>query len=110
MADEMRQRILEILKRPKVARDRNFCDDIDRAINSACHNTSEGFYKFKHKLFAASLRVARGELGEIRDQLEAAAQKQYVEPKEYAELENLCRRALAANGGMLRFLDNSRDP
>ncbi len=110
LADELRQRVLEILKRPAVKNDWKFCDDIDRAVNSACHNTSEGFYKFKHKMFAASLRIARGELGETRDQLEAAAQKNDIDDKEHRELDALCRRALGANGGMLRFLDNNPDP
>jgi four helix bundle protein len=110
LADELRQRILQIVKRPNVERDRKFCDDIDRAINSACHNTSEGFYKFKHKQFAASMRIARGELGEARDQLEAAAQKKYIDREEHEELEALCRRALGASGGLIRFLDNNPDP
>jgi four helix bundle protein len=109
LADQLRQRILQIVKRPKVARDQNFCDDIDRAINSACHNTAEGFYKFKHKPFAASLRIARGELGETRDQLESAAQKTYIDVQEHQELESLCKRALAANGGLIRFLDTHPD-
>jgi four helix bundle protein len=109
LADELRQRVLEIIKRPNAARDKNFCDDIDRASNSACYNTSEGFYKFKHKPFAASLRIARGELGETRDQLEAAAQKKYVTTTEHAELDALCRRALGANGGLIKFLDDHPD-
>jgi four helix bundle protein len=110
LADELRQRVLHILKRPQVARDRKFCDDIDRSTNSACHNTAEGFYKFKHKLFAASLRIARGELGEARDQIESASQKAYIDAKEHTELESLCKRALGANGGLIRFLDTHPDP
>ena len=110
LADELRQRVLQIVRRPKVACDREFCDDIDRASNSACHNTAEGFYKFKHKPFAASLRIARGELGETRDQLDSAAQKGYIDKKEHNELEALCKRALGANGGLIRFLDTHPDP
>jgi four helix bundle protein len=109
LADELRQRILDIIKRPNAARDRSFCDDIDRSSSSACHNTSEGFYKFKHKPFAASLRIARGELGEARDQLEAAAHKKYITEAEHAELDALCRRALGANGGLIKFLDEHPD-
>ena len=110
LADELRQRVLEIIQRPKAARDKKFCDDIDRASNSACHNTAEGFYKFKHKAFAASLRIARGELGETRDQLDSAKQKKYIDAKEHEELESLCRRALAANGGLINWLDTHPDP
>ena len=110
LADELRQRVLEIIKRPRVSKDTNFCDDIDRASNSACHNTAEGFYKYKHKQFAASLRIARGELGETRDQLVSAAQKKYISDKEHSDLDTLCRRALGANGGLIHWLDTHPDP
>ena len=110
LADQLRQRILKIIERPKVARDRKFCDDIDRSSNSACHNTTEGFYKFKHKLFAASLRIARGELGEACDQLESAKQKRYIDEQEHAELESLCRRALGATARLIQWLDTHPDP
>ena len=110
LADQLRQRVLEIIQRPKTARDKKFCDDIDRSSNSACHNTAEGFYKFKHKAFAASLRIARGELGETRDQLESAKHKKYIDAKEHEELESLCRRALGANAGLLNWLDTHPDP
>ena len=110
LADELRQKVLAIFKRPNVSRDKPFCDDIDRSTNSACHNMAEGFYKFKHKPFAASLRIARGELGEARDQLDSAARKKYITREEHKELDELCRRALAATGGLIRWLETHPDP
>lgn len=105
MAYELRKPLLKIIKRPEVARDLNFCGQADRAVNSACHNTSEGFYQYKHRPFAASLRIARGQLGETNDQLDAALQKAYITPEEYEDLTGLCAQALAANAGLLNYLD-----
>jgi four helix bundle protein len=107
LANQLRSRLLMILKRPEVARDLNFCEQTDRAVNSACHNTSEGFYKYRHKPFAASLRIARGELGETSDALEEGLEKKYIGPEEYEELIALCAKALAANAGLLNYLDGN---
>jgi four helix bundle protein len=107
LANDLRKRVLKLLKHPDVARDLDFCDQAARAVNSACHNTSEGFYKYNHKPFAASLRIARGELGETNDQFDAALQKGYITPAEFDELVALCSRALAANAGLINYLDGN---
>jgi len=107
LAYELRKPLLKIIKRPEVARDLNFCGQADRAVNSACHNTSEGFYQYKHRPFAASLRIARGQLGETNDQLDAALQKAYITPEEYEDLTGLCAQALAANAGLSNYLDGN---
>ena len=107
LANQLRKKLLAILKRADVARDLNFCNQTDRAINSTCHNTSEGFYKYRHKPFAASLRIARGELGETSDALDEGLEKKYITPEEYEELSALCAKALAANAGLLNYLDGN---
>jgi four helix bundle protein len=109
IANKLRRRIYALTRRSAVASDAGFCDQIVRAINSACSNTSEGFYKFKHKPFAHSLRIARGELGEVRDELEAALQAQHLAPSEYEELEALASQALATNAGLLKYLEDHPD-
>src|SRR5687767_212100 len=105
LANQLRSKLLRILRRPDVAMDRNFRDQTDRAVNSACHNTSEGFYKYRHKPFAASLRIARGELGETSDALDEGLEKNYITREEHEELAALCAKALAANAGLLNYLD-----
>jgi four helix bundle protein len=106
LLNRLRGRILAITKRPSVSIDSDFCSQIRRAINSACHNTVEGFYKYRHKELAHSLRIARGEAGEVDDQLEAGKQAGHLTDEEYAELSALCGEALAANAGLLKYLDS----
>lgn len=107
LANDLRRRIYQFTARPQVAKDVDYCRQIRRAINSACGNTSEGFYKYKHPQFAHSMRVARGELGEVIDLLNAAVQAGYLEPSEHDELTALAARALAANGGLLNYLEGN---
>ena len=107
LLNRLRGRILAITKRPAVAMDIDFCRQIRRAINSACHNTVEGFYKYRHKEFARSLRIARGEAGEVDDQLEAGKQAGHLTDEEFAELSALCAEALAVNGGLLKYLESN---
>ena len=104
--NRLRGRILAITKRPAVAADIDYCRQIRRAINSACHNTVEGFYKYRHKEFARSLRIARGEAGEVDDQLEAGKQAGHLTDEEFTELSALCAEALAVNAGLIKYLDS----
>lgn len=106
LLNKLRSRILPITKRSSVAADVDFCRQIRRAINSACHNTVEGFYKYRHKEFARSLRIARGETGEVDDQLEAGKQAGHLTDDEFEELSALCAEALAVNAGLLKYLDS----
>lgn len=109
LANKLRKRIYALTRRPAVTGDQDFCRQIRRAINSACNNTCEGFYKYKHKPFASSLRIARGELGEVSDQLEAALEPGYLDIPEYEELSALAAEALATNAGLLKYLDAHPD-
>jgi four helix bundle protein len=106
LLNKLRIRIVPITKRSSVAEDKDFCRQIRRSINSACHNTVEGFYKYRHREFAHSLRIARGEAGEVDDQLEAGRQLGHLTDEEFDELSALCAEALAANAGLLKYLES----
>jgi four helix bundle protein len=66
-------------------------------------------YKYKHKPFASSLRIARSELGEVSDQLEAALEPGYLDTAEYTEPIALVGEALATNGGLVKYLEEHPD-
>ena len=105
LANQLRERIYRFTSTPHVRWDADYCRQIRKAINSVCNNTSEGFYKFKHPLFASALRIARGEIGEVSDQLENARDTGYLDAAEHRELNDLCQQALKTNGGLLRYLE-----
>ncbi len=50
--------IHELIKRPMVARERKFCDQIGDSADSAPRNIAEGFGRFEGKEFAQFLKVA----------------------------------------------------
>lgn len=51
------------------------------------------------------MRIARGEIGEVRDQLEAGRDAGYIDSGEYEELNDLCEQALKTNGALLSYLE-----
>lgn len=70
-------------------------------------NWTQGFYKYKHPPFANSVRIARGELGEVSDQLDAGHDLGYLDVTGYEELCDLCAQALKTNSGLLNHLEGN---
>src|SRR5204863_8698330 len=73
------------------------------------HNTSEGFYRFSPRDFAQFLSIARGSLGEIRDQVRHARDEHYISDAEFAKLMHLTDRAIDANTRFQEYLRTAPD-
>ena len=84
--------------------DRKFCEEIREAARSAPDNIAEGFYRFNPTDFANFVRMARGSLGEVRNQLKHAHSKRYLSDNDFAQLFLLCRRAIGAATGLRLYL------
>ncbi|MEO7408549.1 MAG: four helix bundle protein [Vicinamibacterales bacterium] len=78
LADEVRREVIAITDAEPVTRDWSFRKQIRDACDSACANFAEGFGRYKHKQFAHFVRIVRGSLKEVIDQLDSALQKQYI--------------------------------
>ena len=109
LAWELKRKVYAFTKKPEAARDGDFCKDIRRAARSAPHNTCEGFYRFSPGDFAQFLSVARGSLGEVRDQVRHALDEQYLSEAEFAELLHLADRAIGANTKLQDYLRGAPD-
>ena len=59
-ADELEQFALEIIKRPRLARDRDYCAQTSDAASSAPRNIAEGFGRFAPIQNANFVRIAIG--------------------------------------------------
>ncbi len=90
--------------RESAARDGKFCEEIRKSSRSAPDNISEGFYRFNPPDFANFVRIARGSLGEVRNQLLHAHTRKYLDDEQFRELSHLCRRALGASRGLRLYL------
>jgi four helix bundle protein len=104
LAWELKEKVYAFTAEPRVARDSKFCEEIRKSARSAPDNIAEGFYRFNPPDFANFVRVARGSLGEVRNQLLHAKAREYLNDEQFRELSRLCRRAIGASRGLRLYL------
>jgi four helix bundle protein len=104
LAWELKERVYAFTATAPADQDRKFCDQIRAAARSAPDNISEGFYRFNSVDFANFVRIARGSLGEVRNQVKHAYSKRCLSESEFHELSRLCRRAISAATGLRLYL------
>jgi four helix bundle protein len=105
LANELKVRVYEILKRPNVARDLKFCDQIRESVRSAPANIAEGFGKYDPPEFGRFLRIAVGSLKETQNHLRDALTQRYIALDEFREVWLLAKRARAAALALLDYLE-----
>jgi four helix bundle protein len=103
LSSHLRDSLLEILARPKVSRDRRFCDQLGDAIRSAPSNMSEGFGR-SNREFAHYLEMSYGSLREAETLMDEALAKRYVSAMEYEQSRRLAKRASVATARLLGYL------
>ena len=99
LANELKLWVLKIIARPSVARHFKFCDQIRDSSRSAPANIAEGFWRYRPRDNARFVRIALGSLGETANHLNDGFEDKYIEEKEYQEVAELARRALATTIG-----------
>ena len=104
LAWELKERVFALTSTSPAIKDQDFCSDIRDAARSAPDNIAEGFYRFAPTDFANFVRIAKGSLGEVRNQLLHARSRNYLNNAEYAELSKLCHRAIKAATGLRLYL------
>src|SRR3970282_517219 len=75
LADSLEKFMLEVIRRPAVARDAEFCRQSSDAAASAPRNIAEGFGRFGPIQFANFLRIAIGSEKETKNQILKAWQR-----------------------------------
>lgn len=101
-ADELERFAQEIIKRPTLARDRQFCEQTSDAAASAPRNIAEGFGRFAPTQFANFLRIAIGSDVETKNQILKAWQRGALTDEEHWAGMLLCKRAIGAAVGLRR--------
>lgn len=92
--------IYDLSAKEKFARDFGLRDQIRRAMVSVSSNIVEGFEKNNNNEFARYLRIAKGSVGEVRNQLYIALAANYVTQQEF-DLVNQDLQFLANQVGKL---------
>lgn len=100
--------IYDLTAKKEFSRDFGLRDQIRRAIVSVSSNIVEGFEKNNNNEFIRFLKIAKGSVGEVRNQLYIALTVGYISKEEFEksnkDLENIAGQV----GGFIVYLQNKR--
>ena len=100
--------IYDISSEPIFAKDFGLRDQIRRAVVSISSNIVEGFEKNNNNEFARYLRIAKGSVGEVRNQLEIAHIVGYLSIDKLQKLDEKLLLLASKIGSLLRYLINQK--
>ena len=103
LADQLEGFVADMLKRPVLARDRDYCEQTADAAASGPRNIAEGYGRFAPVQFANFLRIAIGSEMETKNQILKAWQRGAITDDELSAGTLLCRRAIGAAVGLRRY-------
>lgn len=89
-------------------RDFGLTNQIRRAIVSVSSNIVEGYEKSNNNEFIRYLRIAKGSVGEVRNQLEVAKTVGYITEKELSNIDLKLIELAAQIGGFIKYLETQR--
>ena len=94
LCEELGDVVVEVIANERVARHRDFCDQLDRAANGPAPHIAEGFGRGTSREFAHYLRIAIGSLLETRTLLLRGGRRNLWSNDKGAAVLSLCDRAL----------------
>jgi four helix bundle protein len=108
LALKVTKEIYELTNKKELSKDFSLRDQIRRAIISVSSNIVEGFEKNNNNEFIRFLKIAKGSVGEVRNQLYIALAVNYINEQEFdkinKELEDLANQI----GGFIVYLEDKR--
>jgi len=107
-AEALKDRVLELLERDRVKKDRAFCDDISRSSRSAPANIAEGFGWYEPKPNARHVSIAKASLEETKNHIGEGFKRRHFDASERDELLNLHKRAIVATRRYLLYLKSCK--
>ena len=110
LCSHLRRLVLRYTRTGPASDDFDYRRQLRKAARSACYNTSEGFYRYRHGEFRHLLNIARGSLGEALDQIEEGADNDYFTREQHSEMRRMCLRALKANSALRKSWGDSEAP
>jgi four helix bundle protein len=109
-AEELRVLCDAFLARPGVRNRFRRAQQLDDAAASAPRNIAEGFGRFKPKVFAQFVSIAKGSETEALHILVEARAANFLTAAEFQEFETAARRAIGTAVGLIRYLQRSDEP
>ena len=110
LARQLQQEVLAIVETQPASRDFKFCDQIRDAVRSVTNNTAEGFARglYYPKDFRKFLGFAAGSLYEVRNCLDEANDRGFIDAAKHTQLIRLLKRAYKANTRLQAYLRTCR--
>jgi len=98
------KKIYDLTSLNKFSKDFGLRDQIRRAIVSVSSNIVEGFEKNNNNEFVRYLKIAKGSVGEVRNQLYIALSISYISTQEFKELNDELEKLANQLGGFILYL------
>ncbi len=100
--------IYDLTANMKWSKDFGLRDQIRRAIISVSSNIVEGFEKNNNNEFIRYLKISKGSLGEVRNQLYIALSIEYINKDIFKETNEKLENLAGQIGGLIIYLQNHR--
>jgi len=100
--------IYDLTAKGKFSKDFNLRDQIRRAIISVSSNIVEGLEKNNNNEFIRYLKITKGSVGEVRNQLYIALSINYITTKEFEETNKMLEDLANQIGGFIGYLQKHR--
>jgi four helix bundle protein len=108
IALKITKEIYDITSKKEFSKDFSLKDQIRRAIISVSSNIVEGFEKNNNNEFIRFLKIAKGSIGEVRNQLYIALAVKYIEQDEFERLNNELIELANQVGKFISYLEKRR--
>lgn len=100
--------IYDLTSKDKLSKDFGLRDQLRRAIISVSSNIVEGFEKNNNNEFIRYSRIAKGSVGEVRNQLYMAHEINYITNIEFSDLNTLLLDLANQTGSFISYLIKTR--
>lgn len=104
LARQLTQKVYELTKKEKFARDFGLKGQIQDAAGSSMHNIAEGFDSETNLEFIRFLRYAKRSCTEVQSQLYVALDQEYTTQTEFQDIYDHAGRTRAAIRGFIKYL------
>jgi len=101
--------IYDITTKKELIKDFPLRDQMRRAIVSVSSNIVEGFEKNNNNEFCRYLRIAKGSVGELKNQLYICLKIQYISSNEFKGITNELESLTNQIGGFIHYLSAKRE-
>ncbi len=109
LARELTQKVYNLTKKQRFAKDYGLKRQIQDAAGSSMHNIAEGFDSETNPEFIRFLRYAKRSCTEVQSELFIALDEEYISPEEFKDTYELARRTRAAVRGFINYLKKYED-